>query len=271
MNDRPYRVFIRRTTPGEGIAFWSTIGVDEDLPQTLPTRREGVGINHGTMDYPTAAEMCRIQWNYKHQPHLGFIPASGCFQGPIWGRFKGNVKTFKAAIKLKRNGKWEFDPVIAASWRRLELALVPLIKLIRDPKLPRNIQAPLRPADTVFWKEKDSAQRALGSVLFAQKLFLEMAGELAYAVATSGHSKLGWISHVLRSQEASGLFYPENWLNQRSISSIRLALAMSSTPNSFDIQRTSRIMRPTARLASFRSQLLPLFQTSTRLSWSTRT
>ena len=215
MDPSSYSIFVRHTSPEKATAYWSRVGESEDLPARVPARREGSKPHErGTMDHPTLQEMKRIQRNYMYQPHLGFIPTTPVFEGPIWGRLKGNPKTFKSQITQKKSGKWAFRWEISQSWARLEIALLPLIDLLRPAKLPQRVQAPLRPSSTLFWEDKDTQKRALSSVLFAQKLFLEMAGELAYVVATSGHGRYRWINYVLYKQSSRGLDYPESWLQE---------------------------------------------------------
>lgn len=217
MNSERYSIVVRDSSPEHGIAFWTRTGSAEDLPLEVPVRREGKKTEEaGTMDHPTMLEMRAIQRNYRHQPHLGFIPTTPIFEGPIWGRLKGDTATLKSYIKQKRSGKWALDWELSQSWARLEIALLPLIDLLRSSKLPHWVRAPLRPSDTFFWEDKDTQKRTLSSALFARKLFLEMAGELAYAVATSGYGQYGWVSYVRRVQADRGLCYPEEWLLELS-------------------------------------------------------
>ena len=256
MDHVPYSIFVRHTSAEKATAYWSRVGKSEDLPPQAPGRREGSKPHEkGTMDHPTLQEMKRIQRNYMYQPHLGFIPTTPVFEGPIWGRFKGNPNTFKSQIRQKDSGKWAFSWEISQSWARLEIALLPLLDLLRPAKLPHWVQAPLRPSATLFWEDKDTKTRALSSVLFAQKLFLEMAGELAYVVAASGHGRDGWISYVLCTQSSRGLGYPERWLQELDRTQV---LNFKTTKRSGYVIDLDQIRRP-EEIAAYEKHHVPCF------------
>jgi hypothetical protein len=138
---------------------------------------------NGMPAYLSMKDSREIQWYYKYQPYLAFIPKVDVFQGPIFGRLQGSRSTFEENVVPHTLLQFVFHPVVTQSWLRLESALLYLISLFYVRLSPLSAPRPPLPSDTRFFDPKPSIKNVVDSVMFAQKCFLYLIADLRYSIA----------------------------------------------------------------------------------------
>ena len=146
----------------------------------------------------TLNEMLVPQMFYEHQPYLGFVPVEDVFEGPIFGRFRGNSSYF--ATKVVSCGlDFQFDPALASSWIRVQNAITSLIADFHVRLKPLDLEHDPYPTDTKFFLPRPSVDRVVKSVLFAQKLVIKLIAELRYSICVSAHvQEESWVETTKR-------------------------------------------------------------------------
>jgi hypothetical protein len=147
-----------------------------------------------------------MQWSYRAQPYFAFVLKQDFFHGPIWGRFKGDRFSFSREIFPVSGRGFQFNPELANSWARLEAAVTVIIQLIFPSRYGEGNGYPPHPIDTGYNLVKKTKEKMLGTVLFAQKLFVLLAAELSHAVALSKQTY--WTSAVMEKNPN----YTLSWL-----------------------------------------------------------
>jgi hypothetical protein len=137
----------------------------------------------GMPRYLSMKDSREIQWYYKYQPYLAFIPKDDVFQGPIFGRLQGSRSTFEANVVPHTLLQFVFHPAVTESWLRLENALLYLISSFYVRLSPMTAPRPPLPSDTRFFDPKPSIKNVVDSVMFAQKCFLYLIADLRYSIA----------------------------------------------------------------------------------------
>ena len=125
-----------------------------------------------------------LNFFYKYQPYLAFVPRENVFEGPIFGRFHGNRSFFESKV-VAVAGSFVFDTALAQSWICVEDALIMLMGQFHISLKPMNAPHDSYPSDTKFYEHKPTLKKVVDSVLFAQKLFLQLIAELRYSIAMS--------------------------------------------------------------------------------------
>jgi len=154
----------------------------------IPTLKTGTG-----MPKPwSLKEMLQPQYFYQYQPYLGFVPVENVFEGPIFGRFRGNRSYFATQV-VPHGLEFRLNPFLAMSWIRVQNALAALIADFNVRLKPIDLEADPFPTDTMFFKPRSTVDQVVRSVLFAQRLFLKLIAELRYSICVSPHGEGDWI------------------------------------------------------------------------------
>jgi hypothetical protein len=198
--------------------------------------------SNGMPKFLTMRDCRETQWYYKYQPYLGFTPRDDVFEGPIFGRFHGNRSYFET--KVKGQGlMYIFDPGLAQSWIRVENALLALITLFFVRLQPLTAPRDSYPSDTKFYEPKPTVKKVVDSVLFAQKLHLQLIAELRYSIAMSSELQDGnWVAAIQRMPIAAEIDH--SWLADlaasKAMTTKRLA-GMVLDP--FDMEKGYQVQR----------------------------
>jgi len=160
----------------------------------------------GTMSSPSSTRIRQIQWSYRAQPYFAFVLKEEFFDGPIWGRFKGDRFSFSQEIFPVSGRGFQFNPEVANSWARLEAAVSVIIQIIFPSRYGEGNAYPPHPNHTGYTLVKKTKEKMLATVLFAQKLFILLAAELSHAVAFS--KDISWTSIVMEKNPN----YTLSWL-----------------------------------------------------------
>ena len=188
-------IIFREVSTEEVYAIFCFDGFDHSRPFRFPE----IKTKTGRPEFISMRESRETQWYYRFQPYLGFVPSEDVFEGPIFGRFKGNRTFFESKVvphcPVPYRNKFIFDPHLSESWLTIEAALSCVIDDLFPIYIPITAPRDEYPSDTKFFEPKDSVKRVVDSVLFAQKLFLHHIARVRYSICHSSLAQNGdWVA-----------------------------------------------------------------------------